>query len=60
MEDKTDDESILTSAELWRNLGEFEKCKRLLNEVKKTEEYERYISAIRAACDVESTLTVEI
>ena len=60
MVEKTEDEDLLLRAELWRNLGEFEKCKSLLNDVKMPEKYERYISSIRAACDVESTLTVEI
>ena len=60
MNEKNEDEDFLLRAELWRNLGEFEKCKNLLAEVKKPEKYERYIFAIKAACDAENTLTVQV
>ena len=54
------DEPRLTRADLCRNLGEFDKCKSVLSEIKETEKYGVYIDAIRAACDAENTLTVQV
>ena len=56
---QTDDESILMQAELWRNLGEFNKCENLLGEIEKPEKYKRYMLSIKAACEAKNTLTIE-
>jgi len=60
MAENTDDENLLLCAEVWRNLGNFDKCNSLLKEIKEPEKYRRYISTIKAACDTENTLTVEL
>ena len=53
-----DAESLITRAEIYRNLGEFDKCINLLDQIKNPAEYEPYISAIRAACKANDLLTV--
>jgi len=53
-----DDEMCLMCAEMWRNIGEFDKSKALLNEIKSPDKYIKYISVIDSMCDVQNTLTV--
>ena len=60
MSENKDDESLLTFAELYRNIGDFDKCKKILNTVEKPEKYERYISKIKAECDKKNTDTIEV
>ena len=57
---QNDDESILRKAELCRNLGEFNKCESLLNEIKNPEKYKTYILTIKAECDAKNAFTVEV
>ena len=54
------DVNRIMQAEIYRNLGEFDNCKNLLNEIKQPDKYKRYISAINAACEAENPFTVEI
>jgi len=54
------DVNRIMQAEIYRNLGEFDKCKNLLNEIKQPEKYKRYISSISAACEAKNTFTVEV
>jgi len=55
---KTDDDCILR-AELHRNIGEFDKCRSSLEDVKcPDEEASLFISGISTACDAKNTLTV--
>jgi predicted RNA-binding Zn-ribbon protein involved in translation (DUF1610 family) len=51
------DEMYLTCAELWRNIGEFAKCRAALEKIKSTE-FKAYVSALNAKCDANNTLTV--
>ena len=55
-----DDEQHLICAELWRNIGEFDKCKSSLGKINLPDKFEAYITAITAACDEKNTLTVQI
>ena len=50
----------LMCAELWRNIGEFDKSKAMLNAISRQNDYKRYIDAIRTACDAKNPLTVRI
>jgi len=54
------DTNRIMQAEIYRNLGDFDKCKTLLNEIKQPEKYKRYISSISAACEAKNTFTVEV
>ena len=60
MADAHDDESLLVRAELHRNLGEFDQCVDLLNQIKDQNEYRPYIASIRKACTSKNTLTVPV
>ena len=60
MAEKKDDVDILLYSEIFRNLGEFSKCKSLLAEMKDQEKYERYITSINAACDAEKMYTFQV
>ena len=55
-----DDENRLICAELWRNIGDFKQCKKLLKELKKNSYFKKYISAIKAACNAKITYTIRI
>ena len=54
------DVTRIMQAEIHRNLGEFDKCKNLLDKIKQPGKYKRYISAISAACEAKKTFTVEV
>ena len=54
------DANLIMQAEIHRNLGEFDKCKDLLGEIKQPEKYNPYILAISAACEAKNTFTVKI
>lgn len=54
------DEDLLMCAELWRNIGEFDKCKNLLKKIRLPDKFELYISTINAACDARNTFTVRL
>jgi hypothetical protein len=56
--EQNNDETYLTCAELWRNIGEFNQCASFLGKINSSEKFKDYISAINAACDVQNTLTV--
>jgi hypothetical protein len=58
--DAHDDCSLLTRAELHRNLDEFDQCASLLDRIKKKGDYQPYISAIREACAAKNTFTVRV
>lgn len=55
-----DDGSLLTKAELHRNLGEFEQCTSLLSKVKDQDKYSLTIASIRKACADKNTITVRV
>ena len=55
-----EDIDFLICAELYRNIGEFDKCKTILDKIKDIKRYERAITAIKAACDTGNMFTVEI
>ena len=57
MENKSDDVSCLIKAENYRNIGEFDMCKRLLRDIKEPEKYKAAILTIDTACDVNTTFT---
>ena len=54
------DENCLLCAELCRNIGEFDKCKSLLEEIEQTDKYADYISSITFACDERNSNTISI
>ena len=58
LENKSDDESILARAELYRNIGKYDMCKNSLELISETDKYKDFIKAINAACDIKSTLTL--
>ena len=45
-----DDEVLLTRAELYRNLGEFDKCKQTLSLITQSDDYESFIAGLLEAC----------
>lgn len=53
-----EDENLLVQAEVFRNLGEFDKCKKLLEKIKSPDKFIVYISSISKACGAKSTVTV--
>ena len=55
-----DDECRLMCAEIWRNIGEFEKCKSLLKEIVDPDEFEPYISMLYNECKKRNMLTVQV
>ena len=59
-EDGANDTSLLTLAEIHRNLGEYEDCLRLLGRVTRRETFGRYISASTAQCTARSRKTVQV
>ena len=54
----SEDENRLMCAELWRNIGSFDKCRKLLGEISQPDKYKNVISAINTACDTQNTSTV--
>jgi len=60
LEEIADDESYLRRAELLRNLGEFDECRRMLDKIKDTEKYAAHIGVIRKMCENMNTRTVRI
>ena len=52
------DKMLLIRAELWRNLGEFNKCREILNEIKQQDKFADFITTISRECDAENTITV--
>ena len=55
-----EDTNRLMCAELWRNIGEFDKCMKLLNDISTPDEFEAYISTISAACDTQQKHTLSV
>jgi hypothetical protein len=56
--DFCDDEDYLRRAELHRNIGEFDQCKQMLQQIKEPAEFEAYITAISKAANEENTLSL--
>jgi len=60
MADDFDDGSLLTKAEIYRNLGEFEQCVSSLSQIKDYDRYSPYITSIKKACIGKNMLTVRV
>ena len=54
------DERLLIRAELHRNLGEFNNCKKYLSRIRRIDSFQSHISLITAACEEGKTATVEV
>jgi len=54
------DTKLLTKAELYRNLGEFDECRELLVRITTPEKHTQYITAIKKACDRRDIFTLRI
>ena len=59
-EEITGDKNYLRRAELWRNIGEFDKCRRMLSDIKDIENYAAYIGVITKMCENMNTRTARI
>jgi len=57
MNEDNNDTFYLLRAELHRNLGEFDECKRIMQKVSEPDNYEGFISAMTEACDNKNVLT---
>jgi len=60
MNDGGNDTFYLLSAELHRNLGEFDDCRKTLQKLNEPEKYEGYVSAIIKACEDGYTMTFNV
>ena len=60
LEGSSDDEAYLIKAEIYRNLGDFDRCREALLRISKPKYYRPFIDAIKTACDTECTLTVPV
>jgi len=60
IQSENDDGSIITKAEIWRNLGDFDKCREVLSQITDGDKYQKYTIAMKKACDRRDTLTIKI
>ena len=60
LDKKSDDESLLIKAELYRNIGNFDMCESTLKLLKEPDEYIALITAIKKACGEKIPFTVRV